>query len=223
MFMVRNQENLAAALRLRERGFTLQEIAKVCDVSKSTISKWLAGNAVSADVTKQNKRRAGQENAKRLRVVNKALGTQRAARYAELEHSATTEFKHYKNDPLFTAGLMLYVGQGDLSNESSIRLSGVHINTHVIFLKFLREYMGVTNDQPRVQLVIYPAHDESICMKKWSKALGLPYQQFHRTQVITSTQKKPLHFGVGNIIIGSTGMKRKLVTWIDLMQKDLVK
>jgi len=73
-----------------------------------------------------------------------------------------------------------------------------------------------------MQLVLYPAHSESVCMKRWSKALKLPYKQFHRTQVITSTQAKPLHFGVGNTIIGSTGLKRKLQTWIDLIQKDLV-
>ncbi len=221
--MVRNQENLVTALRLRERGFTLQEIAKVCDVSKSTISKWLAGNAVSADVTKQNKRRAGQENAKRLRLVNKTLAKQRNARYTELEQAAITEFKHYKTDPLFVAGLMLYVGHGDMTDKRTIRLSGTAIESHVIFLKFVREYMGVTNDQPRVQLVLYPAHTESVCMKRWSKALRLPYTQFHRTQVISSTQNKPLHFGVGNTIIGSTGLKRKLVTWINLLQKDLIK
>lgn len=220
--MVRNPENLEQALRLRERGFTLQEIAKVCDVSKSTVSKWLAGNAVSADVTKQNKRRAGQENAKRLRLVNKTLAKQRSARYSELEHAAATEFKHYRSDPLFVAGLMLYVGHGYMSDERTIRLSGTLIDSHVIFLKFLREYMGMSDEQPRVQLVLYPAHSESVCMKRWSKALKLPYTQFHRTQVISSTQAKPLHFGVGNTIIGSTGMKRKLVVWINLLQKSLV-
>ena len=107
--MVRNENNYEQAVQLRKRGFTLQEIAKVCDVSKSTVSKWLKNSPISAEVTKQNKRRAGQENAKRLRLVNKARATERAARYQEIERSAQTEFKHYKNDPLFIAGLMLYL------------------------------------------------------------------------------------------------------------------
>lgn len=220
--MVRNQENLDQALRLRERGFTMQEIAKVCDVSKSTISKWLKHDPSSALVTKQNKRRAGQENAKRLRLINKAKGTQRAAHYAELERSAKTEFKHYKNDPLFVAGLMLYVAQGDMSDERVLRLASTNIESHQIFTAFAMEYMGIDKAQFRVQLVLYPAHTESVCMKQWSKRLKLPYTQFHRTQIIPSTQTKPLHFGVGNTIIGSTGMKRKLVTWINLLQKSLI-
>jgi predicted transcriptional regulator len=221
--MVRNQEKYDQALRLRERGFTLQEIAKVCGVSKSTVSKWLHGNAVSADVTTQNKRRAGIENAKRLRLVNKARSTQRDAHYLDLERSAGTEFKHYKTDPLFVAGLMLYVGHGDMTDAGSIRLSGTNIATHAIFLRFIREYLGVELAKLRVQLVLYPTHTESICMQKWSKALKLPYTQFHRTQIIPNQQANPLHFGVGNTIIGNTGLKRKLVTWINLMQSDLKK
>jgi len=221
--MVRNQENLAAALRLRERGFTLAEIAKVCDVSKSTISKWLSGNAVSAAVTKQNKRRAGQENAKRLRLVNKTLHKQRVTGYDEIAKSALTEFKHYKTDPLFVAGLMLYLGQGDMSDQAAIRLSGTTVANHALFVRFAKEYLGVEPGKVRVQLTLYPAHAESVCMKHWSKALKLPYTQFHRTQVIASKQQQPLHFGVGNTIIGSTGLKRKLTTWINLMQKELVK
>jgi len=221
--MVRNEENYDQAVRLRERGFTLQEIARVCDVSKSTISKWLKNNVISANVTKQNKRRAGQDNAKRLRLINKTRGTQRTAHYIELERSAVTEFKHYKRDPLFVAGLMLYVGHGDMSDEGTIRLSGTVIDTHVIFLRFVQEYLGVASEKVRVQLVLYPTHKEFVCMKRWSKALKLPYTQFHRTQVIKNAQAKPLHSGVGNTIISSTGLKRKLVTWINLLQKDLVK
>lgn len=221
--MVRNQENYDQALRLRERGFTLQEIAKVCAVSKSTVSKWLQGNTVSADVTTQNKRRAGIENAKRLRLVNKARSTQRDAHYLDLERSAVTEFKHYKTDPLFVAGLMLYVGHGDMTDTGPIRLSVTNIAIHAIFVRFIREYLGVELAKLRVQLVLYPTHTESVCMQKWSKALKLPYTQFHRTQIIPNQQANPLHFGVGNTIIGDTGLKRKLVTWINLMQSDLKK
>lgn len=221
--MVRNSDNYEQAVQLRSRGFTLAEIAKVCDVSKSTISKWLKGNATSAEVTIQNKRRAGQDNARRLRLVNKARGTERSARYKELERSAVTEYKHYKADPLFIAGLMLYAAQGNQTDERVIRLSGTDIATQQVFVRFLQEYLGVERAQLRVQLVLYPVHNEAVCMKRWSKALKLPYTQFHRSQVINSTQTKPLHFGVGNTIIGSTGLKRKLVTWINLAKKDLVK
>ena len=39
---------------------------------KDPVSKWLKNNTISTDVTKQNKRRAGQENAKRLKLICKS-------------------------------------------------------------------------------------------------------------------------------------------------------
>jgi len=168
--MVRNQQNLDQATQLRERGFTLAEIAKVCDVSKSTVSKWLKNNAISAEVTIQNKRRAGQENAKRLRLVNKARGTERATRYAEVLKSAETEFKHYQASSLFMAGLMLYSAHGEMQDETKVRFSTSDIQAHQIFIRFAREYLGVENDDVRVWLQLYQSQTESTCMKKWNKA-----------------------------------------------------
>lgn len=221
--MVRNEDNYTQAVQLRERGFTLQEIAKICDVSKSTVSKWLKNNVISADVTKQNKRRAGQENAKRLRLVNKARGSERSARYIEVLRSAETEFKHYKASPLFIAGLMLYAAHGDMQTEKKVRFSTSDVQAHAIFLKFVQEYLGVEKKSIRCWLQLYQTQTEAVCLKKWHKTLKLPYQQFHRTQFVQTATKKPLHFGVGNTIIGSTVLQRKLVHWVKLAQKELVK
>lgn len=221
--MVRNQENYEQAVRLRERGFTLAEIAKVCDVGKSTVSKWLKNNTISAEVTKQNKRRAGQENAKRLQLVNKARGAERTARYQESLRNASTEFKHYKSSPLFMAGLMLYAAHGDLRDDAKIRFSTTDIAAHQIFLRFAREYLGVEQGDVRCWLQLYPTQQESVCLKTWHTKLRLPYQQFHRTQFVQTTSKKPLHYGVGNTIISRTVLQRKLMHWVQLAQKELVK
>lgn len=221
--MVRNTENREQATVLRARGFTLQEIAQVCDVSKSTVSKWLQGDPVSAQVTADNKRRAGQANAKRLRLVNKARGSERATRYKEILRAAETECKHYKASPLFAAGLMLYAAHGERTDTTKVRFSTHDIASHQVFVRFMMEFMGVERAQLRIWLQLYPAHTEADCMKQWSKALKLPYQQFHRTQFVGSAATQPLHFGVGNTIIGSTVLQRKLLHWVTLMQKELVK
>ncbi len=222
--MVRNEEKYEQAVSLRKRGFTLEEIAKYCDISKSTASKWLKNKAFSEDVSKQNKRRAGTENAKRLRLVNKARGGERATRYREAERSAETEYKHYKKTPLFTAGLMLYQASGDHKNDSQIRLSTADIKLHKLFIKFAIEYLGVEKQQIRCWLLLYPDLKEETCLKKWHRTLSIPYAQFHKSQVIQNKQRhKTLHYGVGNTIIGSTVLKHKLNRWIELMLKELTK
>jgi len=221
--MVRNVEKREQATLLRRRGFTLAEIAKVCDVSKSTISKWLQGDPQSIQTTIDNKRRAGQANAKRLQLVNKARGSERSARYSESLKAATTEFKHYKASPLFAAGLMLYAAHGGLTDMTKVRFSTSNIASQKIFLRFMTEFMGIERLQVKLWLQLYPSHTEAECMKTWSKALKLPYQQFHKTQFVSSAKNTPLHSGVGNTIIGSTVLQRKLCHWVELLQKELAK
>lgn len=222
--MVRNEQKYQQALQFRKRGFTLAEIAKICDVSKSTVSKWLRNKAFSDAVTQQNKRRAGQENAKRLRLVNKARSNERAKRYSEVERSAVTEYKHYKLDPLFIAGVLLYQSHGDMYDNHLLRLSTTAQVAHTVFISFALEYLGAEKKDIRFWLLLYPGHTEETCLKSWKKSTGLSYGQFHKSQQLkTKTRTKPLHSGVGNTIIGSTVLKRKLTVWIGLLQKDLTK
>lgn len=220
--MVRNKEMYEQAVQLRKRGFTLEEVAKYCDISKSTASVWLKGKRFSTQVTKQNVKRAGVENAKRLKLVAKARGTERTARYQEAVRSADTEYKHYKNAPLFVAGLMLYVGSGDLTSDRTIRFSSTSLQSHKIITKFFSEYLGVDKEQIHLWLLLYSDHNEEKCMKKWRKVTGIPFSQFYKNQFVKQKPKKPtLHHGVGNTIIGSTVLKHKLNRWIELMTKEL--
>jgi predicted transcriptional regulator len=222
--MVRNKEKFEQALLFRKRGFTLEEIAKISDVSKSTVSKWLKNNVISVEITKQNKRRAGQENAKRLRLISKTRTKERTNRYKEIKQSAEVEFKHYKSNPLFVAGVVTYASLGDMSDVRSIRLTTARMMAHKTFISFAVEYLGVPKNKIKLWLLLYSDHSEETCMKKWHKVTSLPYTQFHKNQIIKGTPKhKTLHHGVGNTIIGSTVLKHKLIRWIELMQKELIK
>lgn len=221
-YMVRNEVKYEQAVSLRKRGFTLEEIAKYCDISKSTASKWLKNKAFSEQVSKQNAKRAGVENAKRLRLISKARSKERVARYKEAVHSAETEFKHYRKDQRFIAGLMLYLVSGDMKNERVVRFSGSKMDSHKIFLKFALEYLGVEKTDVRFMLFLQTGQNEELCMKKWHRSLGLPYAQFYKNQVLQNkTTKKTLHSGVGNTIIGSTVLKSKLSRWVELATKEL--
>jgi transcriptional regulator with XRE-family HTH domain len=220
--MVRNENKYNQALEFRKRGFTLAEIAKICDVSKGTVSKWFKNNVISESITKQNKKRAGQENAKRLKLMSKARGAERAARYREAARSADTEYRHYKASPLFIAGLMLYLTQGDMKDKRQIRLSGTEQKAHKIFIRFATEYLGVPKDSIHFWILLYQGQSEEQCMKRWKAVTTLPYSQFYKNQYTnTKKTKQTLHNGVGNTIIGSTVLKHKLIKWIELVQKDL--
>ena len=159
---------------------------------------------------------------KRIGLINKARSFERKTRYLEAERSAVTEYKHYKKDPLFIAGLMLYVAEGDKTASHLLRITSSNMQVHRIFIGFTLSYLGVSKEQIRFWLLLYPDQSESKCVKQWSKALSLSKENFHKNQTIEKKGKRAtLQHGVGNTIIGGTVLKLKLTKWMELALKEL--
>ena len=216
------QDAYEQALAFRRRGFTYAEIAKICDVSVSTLSNWLAHEPFSKKVAQDNTDKATVQNTKRLALINKARNTERKGQYAEITRLAEIEYKNYRTSPLFIAGLMLYMSEGDNQNDHLIRMANSRTELHRIFIRFLTTYLGVEKRSIRFWLLLYPDLDEVSCMKHWCKKTGLSAGQFYKNQVIKGrSTKRTLHFGVGNTIVSNTLLKKKLLRWTKLLEKDI--
>lgn len=220
--MVYKAKELALATQYRERGYSYSEIAKLCGVSKGTVSNWFAHKKFSKQVKADNQARAVRDNVKRLGLINKARQSERQRRYAEAVKTAELEFKHYRKDPLFIAGLMLYLGEGDNTDSSKIRIANSRASIHRVFWRFLTTYLGVPRETIKFWLLLYPDLDEVAVKKMWQKELRLKDGQWYKNQFVQGkSQKRTLHYGVGNTIIVSTVLKRKLIRWIELAEKML--
>ncbi|MFM2340040.1 MAG: hypothetical protein RLZZ360_676 [Candidatus Parcubacteria bacterium] len=218
------QEAYEQAVAFRRRGFTYAEIAKICNVSKGTVSNWLRHEPFSKGVAKDNQKQAVIQNTKRLALINKARVAERRHQYTEALRSAGTEYQHYRLSALFIAGLTLYMTAGDSKQPRLIRLSGSRPELHRLFIRFVTTYLGVAKADIRFWLLLYPDHDEVASMKRWCQKTTLSPAQFYKNQVIPSrTQKETLHFGVGNTVITNTLLKKKLQKWISLLETELQK
>lgn len=217
--MVRNKEKYDQAVSLRQRGFTLEEIAKYCGIAKSTASKWLKDKAFSEVVTKQNQRRAGVENAKRLKLIAKARSGERKKRYSDAHSSAKIEFANYQANPKFVAGLVAYMASGEVLDDRTIRFSHSSPELHKIFINFAVNFLGIDKSRIHFYLHLYAGASEEKSMKKWSKITTIPYSQFYKNQIVNKASRQPLHYGVGNTIIGNTYQKQRLKTWLSLAKK----
>lgn len=222
--MVRYSEKLELATYYRKRGFSYSEIANLCGVSKSTVSSWLAKKAFSKKVRQQNSQRAAKENSKRITLLNKAKTNERKKLLSTTLRSADTEFRHYRKDPKFIAGITLYMTIGDMKDTHRLRVSTGNVLFHKIFLSFATDFLGVSRGTVRCWLLLTEQHDSKSCFNYWSKQLKLPADQFYQPQTLPALKNsKTLQFGVGNTIIGSTLLKHKLLRWIELAAKELQK
>lgn len=217
-------EAYAQAHSYRQRGFTYAEIAKICNVSKGTVSNWLRHEAFSQSVAERNKKQAIIQNKQRLALINKARVAERRHQTTTTLHQAAVEYRNYCQSPRFIAGLTLYYALGDQENSRLIRLSSSRADVQQRFIRFLIDYLGVEKASIRLWLHLYPQHDEVVCMKYWCKKTGLSPAQFHKNQVVKGrSQGETLHFGVLNTIIGSTLLKQKLTYWLQLLSKETTK
>jgi predicted transcriptional regulator len=220
--MIRLEQKYEEALQFRKRGFTYSEIAKIVGVSKSTVSTWFAKKAFSKKVRDENARKAARDNVKRMGLLNKTRAGERKTRYADALRSAETEFKHYKKDPLFMAGLMAYVSLGDMKHPSRIRLTSSKIMPHRFFIAFTETYLGISKKDIRFWLLLPSLKSEKRDLAHWSKKLSLPLSSFYPSQMLGGSQKvSQLQHGTGNTIIGNTVLKLRLLRWIELLSKEL--
>lgn len=218
------QEIYEQAKQLRKSGFSYTEIAKICQVSRGTLSRWLKNEDFSQRIADDNKTRTYRENAKRMLSINKARKNERQARRKEVLAFSKTEFSHYKHSPLFIAGLSLYKASGDQKHPNLLRFSAKDPDLHKIFIKFVTDFLGVDKKKIKFWLLLYVGHNEEDCMRLWSKKTGLSLAQFYKNQFLPQTKSKQmLHFGVGNTIIGSTVVKEKLSLWLKLFAKEILK
>ncbi len=217
------QEAYEQAVSFRKRGFTYTEIAKICDVSRGTVSAWLAKEPFSQRVTETNRARSYTANTQRLALVNKARKAERTKKYTEVLKMAELEFKHYRTSPLFVAGISIYESLGDLKDPHTIRLATSKVKMQERFHRFVQEYLGAERESIHIWLQFSNQSDEVFLMKHWSRKLRVSVSQFYKNQIVpTVNERKPaLQFGVCNTIIGDTLLKRKLLHWIKLAEKEM--
>ncbi|MBP6856173.1 MAG: helix-turn-helix domain-containing protein [Candidatus Pacebacteria bacterium] len=205
------------AIDLRKEGRSYRDIAKELKVSKGTLSAWFKGQEWSDQISKSNIEKEYSRAPEKMKRINMMRRVKFAFTYGVAEEEAVREFEVYKNEPLFNAGLMLYVGEGEKASKPALRIANTDFEVHKVFIQFLTRYFGIGRARVRIFLHLYPDLDEKICIDKWAKELNLNQSQFYKTQRIQGKDmKRKLQFGVGTTIISSTALKRKLFVWIKL-------
>lgn len=213
------------ATKLRKQGKSYSEINKLLGVPKGTLSSWFKNIEWSRNISKQNIDTSRIKNSERIKKLNKIRSCKLEKSYQEAKIEATKEYEEYKNQPVFIAGLMLYLGEGDKTNANNlVRIANIDFYVLKIFLKFLVSFCGISKSKIRFWVLLYPDLDLKECEEKWQKELNLNKENFYKAQRIKGRHKtKRLIYGVGNIILGDKRLKIKILKWIELLSKDLSK
>jgi hypothetical protein len=209
------------AFELRKENKTYREIQQLLGISRSTLCDWFRNEEWSNHIKKSNVNRSITISTERLKKMNDARRIMFEKKYKIVEEEALREFEIYKNDPLFMAGLMLYAGEGDKTSRNLTRLSNSEFYLHIVFIRFSQQFLKINRNNIKFWLLLYPDHNIENCIGVWSTKIGISTVNFYKSQVIRGKEKtKKLQYGVGNSIISSTSLKKKMMKWLELCKLD---
>lgn len=212
------------AFELRKKGKSYRKIQAELGMSKSTLCDWFRDVEWSRHVKVRNSTTVYTLSKERLEKLNQGRIEKLDLYYQKAEQEADEEFKIFKNEPLFMAGLMAYAGEGDKVNRHSVRISNSEFYIIQYFIAFTIKYLNFKRENMKCGIILYPDHNIDACMKKWSFELGIPESNFHKTQVIQGKEKtKRLQYGIGMVIISNTFLKKKLMKWIELSKLEIMR
>src|SRR3989344_403552 len=168
------RDDKKSATKLRQLGKSYAEIGKVLDVPKSTLSKWFSNEEWSLDVTKKLQDRAIESSKKRIKSLNVARHIKLEELYIAADTEAEKEFSRNKNNPLFIAGVMIYLGEGDKKFENGqIRVSNTDPQLIKIFRNFLIKFSNYSLEDIKGWVLIYPDLNPVQCISYWSNEAGI--------------------------------------------------
>lgn len=219
VFMKKDLKLRAIVLRKRKRSY--REIAELLHVSKSTVSYWFKEINWSKNIQKQLTDRAKRLNQKRLVHLNNLKKIKWQKIYHKAETEAKKEFENLKMSTLFITGISIYWGEGDKNFQNGrVRVSNIDKKLLTVFRVFLQQICNVKNEKIKAYILLYPDLDQEICMKFWSKSIGIPKNNFFKPSIIQGRHKKHrLDYGVCTIHVSDKYLKKKILTWLDLFAR----
>lgn len=165
----------------------------------------------------------------------KKHGIQRRTRSEAINHLYVTRFgkKPYKlkqslspkDQKLKTAAIMLYWGEGTKGRDT-VCFTNSNPEMIRIFLLFLREICGVSEERLRALVHAYPDHDLNYLENFWSKTTGIVPENFNRAYLHIGkkgTYKNKSQYGTISISYSDKKLLDQILFWIEEFKKEFGK
>lgn len=210
------------AILLRKSGYSYNEIHKLLNIPKSTLSDWLR----SYKLTTKQMERFRNQSLRSLPLASLAHTKIRLKKTNEILSEAKKQINNLTNNDLWHMGTVLYWAEGSKQKEHSPSKGVVFSNSDPsiikIFLKWLKECLKVSENQIVFEIYIHESYKRTIpeLTLYWSSTTKFPVKNFQKVYFkknkIHSYRKNrgPEYHGVLRISVKkSTDLNRKITGW----------
>jgi len=183
--------------RLREQGLSVNEIAKMLKVSKSSVSVWVRDHVLTDEQR--------QVLNARMSFAAANLKKMSDAREKRDTHQQKGRLQAKAGDARFIAGCMLYWAEG-----SKKRNSVVFVNSDpemmMFFVDFLRDYYGVQNAEITLSITAHVTSEMSLeqTVNFWLECLALDSSCLRKNTVRRGNPDGKLKYGIARLAVHRT-------------------
>jgi hypothetical protein len=208
------------SLELRAEGYSYNYISRKLNVPKSTLSNWLKNLPFLPNKTTNESVINSQQKAIYASRSNRILSLTKAKEYAE------QNIKNLSPREIFLIGMGIYIGEGSKAYNTT-RI----VNSDPRIIKFallwLKKCFGLSEENIKIRIHIYPDNDEKETLKFWMDQLQLKkdcFQTFYVDRRLNKRKNRAgvLPYGTAHMSVVSKGNKdfgvllhRKILATID--------
>lgn len=208
------------AISFRKQGKSYNEIVKILNVPKSTLSYWLRDIKMPLLVQEKfwnETRRKWAQNITKFNKKRARIARERACKIREL---AAKDIARLSNKELFLIGVALYWAEGHKKSRWQTDFSNSDPFMIKLMMKFFRTIMNIPEDKFFATAQIHPNVTSKEAVKYWSQITRIPKNQFLKTYSrLTPTSKRkraPTTLPYGTLRLSVSGVEpiNKIKGWI---------
>ncbi|MEM9336357.1 MAG: helix-turn-helix domain-containing protein [Patescibacteria group bacterium] len=207
------------ALQLRAKGKSLNEIARVLSVSKSTASVWCKDIKISGAAKKRLAARTKQKSVAGLERYLAERKKQKEKDIIKNIEQGMRQLGVLSERDVYCIGLGLYWGEGYKKGSQEFGFTNSDPQMIIFYLHWLESVFGVSRDKLILRVSINQLHSyrEKDVLRFWSKTTGVPLRQFTKTSFIKTRSLKMyanqgVHMGTLRVKVRSgTSMRRQVL------------
>ncbi len=218
---IRKIELRKKAIALRLEGDSYSEILEKVPVARSTLALWLRSVALA----RQQQQRITEKRKEAQRRGALAKKQQRITKTEHIQINARQEVATLIHNPLWLTGVILYWGEGSKQKSwntgQRVTLTNMDPNVHRVFLRWLKTYANIQNNDLRYELYIHRGASLTRAKQFWRKNLFLKEMRIrvYFKKPNAKTLRKNIertYYGVLRIqVTKSTDLNRKIAGWIE--------
>jgi transposase len=216
----------AKAIVYRKNGKSINEIAQLLSISKSTASIWCRDIAMSDTQLKNLSERTNHRAVHALLQASERKRALRTKTIKVMSELGKKEVGHLSSRDIFMIGLGLYWGEGYKKGNQELGFTNSDLSIIVFYINWLKRIYDIPTQSLILRVSINAQHSHRInkVLRYWSNETGIPLAQFTKISLIKTASKKNYanfedHYGTLRIKVRKgTNLRRKILGSISALQ-----